>query len=71
MATIKVAPKIPFAFLKNHINECDHISSDVESISCSNNFKKSKHELWINQIPLFEFEFKYFEFKKCSNFGCD
>src|SRR4051812_35093871 len=31
MATLKVAPKIPLVFLKSPINECDHISSDVDS----------------------------------------
>src|SRR4051794_31986956 len=28
MATLKVAPKIPFVFFKSPINECDHISSE-------------------------------------------
>ena len=71
MATLKVAPKIPLAFLKCPIIECDHIPSDVESIPCSKIFQIFKQELGINQIPLFELEFKYFEFQKCSNFGCD
>ena len=71
MATKKVAPKIPFAILKTPINECDHISSDVVPNTCSWNFQIIKQEHGINQIPLVEFEFKYFEFQKCSNSGCD
>ena len=71
MSTMKVAPKIHFAILKTPINWCDHISSDVDSKTCSKNFQKFKQELGINKIPLFEFEFKYFEFQKCSELGSD
>ena len=68
MAIIKVAPKIAFAVLKRHINECDHISSDVEAIPCSWIFHKLKQELGINSKPLFELKFKLFEFQKSPNF---
>ena len=44
MATLKVAPKIPFAILKSLINECDHISSDVVSNTCSWIFQIFKQE---------------------------
>ena len=62
MARIKVAPKIPFAFLKTHINECDHISSDVGPIPCSWIFQIFKQELGIKFKPLFELKLKLFEF---------
>ena len=68
MATIKVAPKIPFAFLQTHINECDHISSDVVAIPCSWNFEKFKQKLGIDSKSLLELKFKLFEFQKCPNF---
>ena len=49
MATIKVDPKIPFAILKSHINECDHISCDVEPIHAHGFFKYSTRSLELNK----------------------
>ena len=71
MARNKVAPKILVWLLKSHINECDHMKSDVVGFPCSLNFQKFKQDLGINQKTLFELEFKYFEFQKCSKVGND
>ena len=62
MARIKVAPKIPFAFLKNPINEWDHISSDVGPTPCSWIFQIFKQEHGFKFKTLFELKFKVFEF---------
>ena len=63
MATMKVAPKIPFAILKTFINECDHILGDVEAIPCSWNFQIFKDELGIKSKPLFELKLNCLNFK--------
>ena len=58
MAKNKVAPKIPFAFLKSLINECDPISSDVGPTPCSWIFQIFKQEHEFKFKPLFELKFK-------------
>ena len=71
MARNKTSPKILVWLLKSLINECDHMKSDVVEFPCLWIFQKFKQDLGINQKPLFEFEFKYFEFQKCSKVGND
>ena len=58
----KSSPKIHVWILKSLINECDHISSDVGPIPCSWIFQIFKQDLGINQKPLFDLKFKWFEF---------